>query len=129
MNLQRLKFAYARGARIQLDYVALGYMGRTFRRTAQDDGWRDVDQPAAWETYAPFWRIHPEDEHLQYGPLSKALRERVLNAHQFYYPIASAACSVAAEWFDLKREWWDLDGNDRQMAYLFLAEALADEGL
>lgn len=78
MDIQRLKFAWAHGARIQRDYKVIGYMGKGWKPSPKDDGWRDADPYlshlgviGAPET----WRIHPDDEHLQYGPVSAALRD------------------------------------------------------
>lgn len=71
MNPKRLKFAWARGARVQSKDLFL----------------------LEWATYAknktpPFWlgeereefelRIHPDDAHLQYGPVSMAFRDMAL---------------------------------------------------
>lgn len=66
MNIQRLKFAHARGAVIQ-------YKGDR----------RHSDKEATWYTAQSYngiicddqWRIHPDDEHLQYGPLSSECLE------------------------------------------------------
>jgi hypothetical protein len=64
--MSRLLHAAARGARIQSQ-------------------WRDAHTPTyqEWQTNNQFvfidtmrhYRIHPDDEHLQYGPISTALRE------------------------------------------------------
>ena len=57
MNLQRLKFAYARGARIEC---------RGFHRE-----WC-VTRAPSWSMVHEY-RINPDDAHLEYGPLSTAL--------------------------------------------------------
>ncbi len=122
MNIQRLKFAQARGARIQ--WISSDWHS--------DQKWYDClrnDEEFASTKWADSsLRLHPEDEHLQYGPLSTAVRETVINR----YSLAgfNPACSVAVAIFpELGNEWWDLDGEDRLMQFLFLAELLADEGL
>lgn len=117
MNLQRLKFAHARGARIQ-EYGA----------HESHDGMRWID--VAWfpRTGYQNYRVHPDDEHLQYGALSSALRESVIYGET--HPAFHGATGVLVAMFPkLQKEWWDLDGDARRMQFLFLAELLADEGL
>jgi hypothetical protein len=130
MSAKRLMFAKARGARLQRDYCAMGYMQRGFQRTERDDGWRDHHDIPYSEHFRPeTWRIHPDDAHLEYGPLSTALIRRVTTMEGPPNGLVSSACSVACRLFSLESEWWDLDGDDRMMSMLFIAEALADEGL
>jgi len=66
--MSRLLFAAARGARIEppQSYVYhLGYiLGGVTQYTVY---WKLLDDEDC--------RIHPDDEHLQYGPISTALRE------------------------------------------------------
>ena len=76
-------------------------------------------------------RIHPDDEHLQYGPISTAVLEvemRELMSSQFPAVAvhAAIACGLDSEWVVT----WRTQGvGDRATALLVLAEALADEGL
>jgi len=68
-------------------------------------------------------RIHPDDEHLQYGPISTALREDALGL-----PIKGT------DWFALIALHADGDLNmysptEESLFLLILAEALADEGM
>lgn len=76
-------------------------------------------------------RIHPEDEHLQYGPISTAVLEvemRELMSSQFPAVAvhAAIACGLDSKWVVT----WRTQGvGDRATALLVLAEALADEGL
>jgi len=68
-------------------------------------------------------RIHPDDEHLQYGPISTALREDALGL-----PIKGT------DWFALVALHADGDLNmysptEESLFLLILAEALADEGM
>lgn len=118
MNIQRLKFAWARGARIETAYCAY------------------PDKPVFWEELADFpgepaplhiYRIHPDDAHLEYGPLSTALRETAagLKTHPGFH---SSTGWVVVLFPELADEWWDLNGDARRMQFLFLAELLADEG-
>jgi sensor histidine kinase regulating citrate/malate metabolism len=111
--MSRLLFAAARGARIQSQ-------------------WRDSLQ---WQTNNQFvfidsmrhYRIHPDDEHLQYGPVSTALREMVED-HKYNssweHFLANAAANEFTEFFDSR-----FGEPDYPLFYLILAEALADSGL
>ena len=73
-------------------------------------------------------RIHPDDEHLQYGPISTALREMAIND---LWPSKCWKCAIAssaANEFNvyLDSRWCE---PDYPLFYLFLAEFLADEGM
>lgn len=113
--MSRLLHAAARGARIQLK----------------------INNEAAWEPvqsgYAPmfstdFYRIHPDDEHLQYGPISSAIRRRAETG-----AVQAAGLPYLFGYFDLTEREWDTlkhsAGFDRVFFYLLVSEALADEGL
>ena len=72
-------------------------------------------------------RIHPDDEHLQYGPISAELRE--MAADDLWNPNAYRVLAVAAanefkEYFDSRQ-----GEPDYPLFYLFLAEFLADSGM
>ncbi len=111
MNLQRLKFAYARGARIECQ----GY----------DTHWYGAKAPAWNSRYC--YRIHPDDAHLEYGELSTALRERT--AMQY------TARTVAKTLFLMVDEIGSVDFFEFGNWFLsdlwddICAEALADEGM
>ena len=109
--MSRLLHAAARGARIQSQ-------------------WRDNYE---WQTNNQFvfidsmrhYRIHPDDAHLQYGPISSALREMaadVLWKRCSYRVLAIAAVNEFQFYLGGGRE-------DYPLFYLFLAEFLADEGM
>ncbi len=116
MNIQRLKFAWARGARIE---------------------WRDpyadrysklwsIRLLPAWDENQSY-RIHPEDEHLQYGPLSSTLRNSVI----YDAPIDSLEYRAAQMIFNALYDF--PPGPTRQfdwgMQKLAFSEYLADLGL
>ena len=91
-----------------------------------------VDSGAQWQTTGQlvlvddmrYYRIHPADEHLQYGPISTALRE--MAEDDSWNPSEERALAVAvARQFQV---FFD-DEPDFELFYLFLAEALADEGM
>lgn len=114
MNIQRLKFAWARGARLQAFYK-------------DDPYWWDMHIPV-FSKDAKAFRTHPDDAHLEYGTLSSALRNTVINGVTAvaFLPATGAVASLFPE---LQNEWWDLSGDARLMQFLFIAELLADEGL
>lgn len=128
--MSRLLFASARGARIETRYT----YHDTFKRRG---AWRtaasvtlDPDSAA----YPHEQRIHPDDEHLQYGPISTALRESaettvmVLNYSVHNLMAIGAVCEYteatrSVDWVRCASE------RQRSLFLLILAEALADEGL
>ena len=109
--MSRLLFAAARGARIEdntlsrwtdSEFVYLGKVGYSYR-------------------------IHPADEHLQYGPVSTALREMVEDPKHnssWEHFLANSAANEFTEYFDSRR-----GEPDYPLFLLILAEALADSGL
>ena len=77
-------------------------------------------------------RIHPDDEHLQYGPVSTALREMAIN--DLWYPPSWQISLASTVSLDVEREFSELlfsrrENEDYPLFYLFLAEFLADEGM
>ena len=118
--MSRLLFAAARGARIQATLAGQWSTSPLYE--------------ALRPSYNENRRIHPEDEHLQYGPISTALRERAetTNASLAYsvqgYMELAAVCDYTpstrgSDWADC----WS--AQHRSLFLLILAEALADEGL
>ena len=113
--MSRLLFAAARGARVQ-------YM---------------VGYPNRWETFKnvmprrdqPECRIYPDDEHLQYGPISTALRK---GAQYPWLGDGTYTLDIGQYWLTVS-DWLLVDECKdelhRSLFLLILAEALADEGL
>lgn len=116
--MSRLLFAAARGARIQF-----------YGQYGDCHTWAEITRIPLEEAGRVYYRIHPDDAHLAYGPVSTALRweaEHYKEKHFGYRHYTSAAIvtnSVGSD-FDLPNE--DRDG---VLFLLILAEALADEGL
>ena len=113
--MSRLLHAAARGARIQMMYQR-GWIPAVAVRT--DDMYK--------------YRIHPTDEHLQYGPISTALREMAIN--DLWYPPSWQISLAITVSLDVTREFSELlfskrENEDYPLFYLFLAEFLADEGM
>ena len=115
--MSRLLFAAARKARIE--------------RLMSDLIWcvtNNVPMTMARNNY----RIHPDDAHLAYGPISTALREKATQAFigtEFSQDVLSYMDTrpriPASEYWD----WLDAKELHRSLFLLILAESLADEGL
>tara|TARA_R110000868_G_scaffold52833_2_gene166404 strand:- start:1409 stop:1723 length:315 start_codon:yes stop_codon:yes gene_type:complete len=104
--MSRILFAAAREARIQVMY----------RR-----GWIPAVAVRTDGMYK--YRIHPDDAHLGYGPISTALRNDALKLPP-----------TDSDWFSglslhTDGDLHSLTPNDLSMLLLLVAEALADEGM
>jgi hypothetical protein len=107
--MSRLLHAAARGARIE-------------GSRKEFDIWIAVSAVRLDNFYYDY-RIHPDDEHLQYGPISTALRNHALGLPK-----------VETSWFSKLLLHTDGDLQtlppfDRYIFLLLVAEALADEGM
>jgi hypothetical protein len=114
-----MRFAAARGATIQLQFPG-------------ERGWftlvgaERVSDPRPGCTY----RVHPKDAHLQYGPLSTALRDYALGLSN--WGDTHIAALYAARGFGIDGLFGEMHHMTRgeEATHLFLvAEFLADEGL
>lgn len=119
MNLDRLKFAWARGARIEV---------------VRSGGW-DTLLPACY--LADFSgqngevRIHPDDAYLQYGLFSQMCINIAMDAAGELYetPLHQAGDAyIHTSWY-AERKVELLTPDEWAVAYLFFAEYLADQGL
>lgn len=114
--MSRLLFAAARGARIEmLECPAI---------------WVSTDRVPLdpFDTNYMHRRIHPDDEHLQYGPVSTAMLEFAETGKGPYTLMGL----MALEAFYYEWVYPDAGENSDEYARMFaliLAEALADEGL
>ena len=109
--MSRLLHAAARGAKMQTKWLDSGAQWQTTGQLVLVDDMR-------------YYRIHPADEHLQYGPISTALREMAADDSwnpSLYRVLAVAAANAFQVYFG--------DEPDYPLFYLFLAEFLADEGM
>lgn len=111
--MSRLLHAAARGARIEDNGEGVWSESRFVHLVGGD-----------WE-----FRIHPDDEHLQYGPISTALREMAEHNRSDIRPsweqgLSNFAANQFTEYFDSRQ-----GEPDYPLFYLFLAEFLADSGL
>ena len=109
--MSRLLHAAARGAKMQTKWVDSGAQWQTTGQLVLVDDMR-------------YYRIHPEDAHLQYGPISTALLK--LAEDDSWNPSEERSLAIAvARQFQV----YFGDEPDYPLFYLFLAEFLADSGL
>ena len=109
--MSRLLHAAARGARIGFALSGKWYSALSLTHLQSEFG-----QDA--------YRIHPDDEHLQYGPISTALLK--LAEDDSWNPSEERSLAIAvARQFQV----YFGDEPDYPLFYLFLAEFLADSGL
>ena len=106
--MSRLLHAAARGARIEDNGEGVWSESRFVHLVGGD-----------WE-----FRIHPDDEHLQYGPVSTALLKLAQDDSWNPSEERSLAIAVARQF-----QVYFGDEPDYSLFYLFLAEFLADEGM
>lgn len=129
--LKRLKFAHARGARIQVPSGACKWQGDPSRGE-----FVTVGHPY-WSPTQAFFRIHPDDAALEYGPLSSAFIAIALDPKSTMNSYFSWGENTSRHhlWegihahIDFSRWGLDFTEGDWRMYCLFLAEYLADEGL
>jgi hypothetical protein len=120
--MSRLLHAAARGARIQY-------------RSPVDHKWKA-------NFFLPnflndsLYRIHPDDEHLAYGPISTALRDcdgdfQWVQIDWSEMPDLAIRSAIVANYaYNMIDEWrQNKDRLTRSLFLLILAEALADEGM
>lgn len=116
--MSRLLHAAARGARIERKHYSFKSYWEEARMV-----WAKEPKDCDYD-----YRIHPEDEHLQYGPISTALREAAASGSAWdlsdvYGRMAMGyACHHHYNWD------WQLELH-RSLFLLILSEALADDGL
>ena len=117
MNVQRLKFAWARGARLQVPVLEWG--------TDKQIAWATEDMPdhLTW----PIARIHSDDEHLQYGPVSTAFRDMALYLDNIELPEeVEVFMDLAGSNYPMSA--WSSDEIEINFCRLMFAEYLADQG-
>ena len=112
--MSRLLHAAARGAKIQTKWVDLGEQWQTTRQLVLVDDMR-------------YYRIHPDDAHLQYGPISTALRDMAEDDGTWRTDLRWNIAHIVANEFNDYYDWQCEP--DYPLFYLFLAEFLADEGM
>ena len=110
--MSRLLHAAARGARIGWEH---------------DGEWYSAMSMCIGPSKADNGTIHPDDAHLQYGPISTALREMAetcTHSSSWAGFLATSAANEYTMFFDSR-----FGEPDYPLFYLILAEALADEGM
>jgi hypothetical protein len=115
--MRRLLFAAARGARIE---------------AKSGSEWCPALSLPCW-IHDPVYRIHPDDEHLQYGPVSTEIKTMACQHHwlkQRFIPSLALDVILLTPYADRWMTTWGSQSPfERSLALLILAEALADEGL
>ena len=106
--MSRILFAAARGARIKALYQRC---------------WIPLTHISIVPN-AHAYRIHPEDAHLQYGPISTLLREMALTGDCDGADIPYIRTTLLTE-----EGYWKSTEDQQCVFCLILAEALADEGM
>jgi hypothetical protein len=124
--MSRLLHAAARGARIQTKWVDSG------------DFWQATGQLVLVEDMR-YYRIHPADEHLQYGPISTEVRkaaETIAKKAYLHEVLGHYGLAAIDDYLSRSNEFsycWNktmnATANQKQLFLLILAEALADEGM
>ena len=116
---ERIAFAFARGARVQF-FWQLKWWDANYVHV-------NSERP---------WRIHPDDEGLQYGPISTELRAAadhdVLWMQDSLEKLAVAALGTFENAEELGHLWAKAakcNQLHKQLFMLFVAESFADEGL
>jgi hypothetical protein len=117
MDLQRMKFAYARGARFEFRVLADGI---------PISPWKKIYIPS-WNMDDLDYRIHPDDEHLQYGPISTAFRDAAISGDFITIPPSLEPLIFGARWHAFGRH--EPTSDDRRLYDLVLGEYFADLGL
>ena len=107
--MSRLLHAAARGARIEWQTVY--------------GAWKVADDIDVTQSYPQ--RIHPDDAHLQYGPISTELRKMAEDSSWNSSWGRYIARAFADEFSDI----FFGPATNYPLFYLILAEALADEGM
>ena len=88
-------------------------------------GW--IPAVAVRTDYMYKYRIHPNDELLQYGPISTALRDMAEDDGTWRTDLRWNVAHIVANEFNDYYDWQCEP--DYPLFYLFLAEYLADEGM
>ena len=112
--MSRLLHAAARGAKMQTKWVDSGAQWQTTGQLVLVDDMR-------------YYRIHPDDAHLQYGPISTALRDMAEDDGTWRTDLRWNIAHIVANEFNDYYDWQCEP--DYPLFYLFLAEYLADEGM
>jgi hypothetical protein len=115
--MRRLLHAAARGARIQT-------YGSEYREYGDSHSWAEITRISLEEFDHNYYRIHPDDEHLQYGPISTLLREMALTNDCDGADIPYIRITLLTE-----EGYWKSTEDQQCVFLLILAEALADEGM
>ena len=119
--MNQLLMAAARGARIQL------------RSLQNSNLWQTSDFAPTTQNKAYEGRIHPDDAHLRFGPISSALREMAKTPKQKMFvgltKLPHTGFMVEHETWEEVHELAGYSEIEHSLFLLILSEALAEEGL
>lgn len=121
-DLSILLHAAARGARLQWFDT---HTRRWFSATS-------IPLNTKFVSIGEFYSIHPDDEHLMWGPLSRQYYEAALfgDVSSMFDPdleVVGVKCGIDGEEWD--RHYAEADEPTRRMILLTIAYALRDEGM
>lgn len=128
MNIQRLKFAQARGARFEVNRGP-SIEDRGKGKTTGE--WVAVQHPS----FNPYWgyRVAAKDQHLQYGPITTALIDQTIHYYEewstYNHPHSKAATALVLAHAHQGSLPLPMSDIEYRMYKLFVAEYYADEGL
>ena len=116
----RLLFAAARGARIEIRYPDEQVWRRNYFVKLEHVPGHDEEE-----------RIHPADEHLQYGPVSSQLREAAEKPPAFLGDVGEPAAAHIWDLWDEGpiRRYEPVDELHKAIFLLLFSEFLADSGI
>lgn len=118
--MNRILFAAARGAR--LDWYDT-FTKKWFPHVV------NVPVKENFRSANMYYRIHPADAHLEYGPVSSALREMAETGRKPRVEIGDCELLVWSQESEAQWEWLCATPMHRSLFLLLMAEVLADEGL
>ena len=92
-------------------------------------GWISLwSVPVFLNSWTGSYRVKPSDLHLDYGPVSKALRLQAEKLSEDLNPIITCGIKIDFPTYDWTH-WEDLEELDQSLYFLFMAELLRDEEL
>ena len=126
--MNQILMAAARGARIELRHFNEQCWYRAY----------SIDVNGGSAAIDGTYRIHPDDEHLRFGPISTALRKHAENAPKYIgevgYPLWGHLATELGGYItggsrNSRMYYEHVDELHRSLFLLILSEALSDQGL
>ena len=140
--MNRVTLAAVRGARIEMRYVRYAVSGLSGDRELIYGQWQPCTSAIplhqdVTDDYGAEYRVHPDDEHLQYGSISTVLREWAEDGTILYTYAQDTTCQAMARRFvdeeimPFRLGTEEGCGLEEHLVnvLLIMAEFLADEGM